>query len=111
MTDSGLCQAIQDSASPGKPPRSTTTVPPATPWKAAVGTLPFVTQRLAFGVLVLLSIIFLSYLGLDMAGGAEFGPAVSRALPKTVAYVGRLLHGDLGLTTIRRQITMPAASP
>jgi ABC-type dipeptide/oligopeptide/nickel transport system permease component len=99
MTDSRLSQTIRDNAPPGESPQSGTTVSLASLWKASGGILAFVFERLAFGILVLLFIIFLSYLGLDMARGAEFGPAVSRAFPRTAAYVGRLLHGDLGLTT------------
>jgi len=57
-----------------------------------------VLQRLAFGALVLLSIVFLSHLGLAMARGTPFHPALSQAASKTLAYLGRLAHGDLGLS-------------
>jgi peptide/nickel transport system permease protein len=56
----------------------------------------FVGQRLAFGVVVLLAIVFLSYVGLSMARGAAFAPALSASLGDTVAYVGRVARGDLG---------------
>lgn len=59
----------------------------------------FITQRLGFGLLVLLSIIFLSYLGLDMANGRGFYPALGQAGESTVTYLGRLLHGELGLSS------------
>ncbi len=61
--------------------------------------LAFIGQRLVFGVLVLLFIIFLSYLGLDMASGADFSSAFRTAIPDTIAYVERLLQGDMGMTT------------
>lgn len=66
---------------------------------ALAGAAGLIGRRLAFGVLILLGIIFLGYLGLDMAGGTELGAAANRALARSVAYAGRLLQGDLGLTT------------
>lgn len=59
----------------------------------------FITQRLGFGLLVLLSIIFLSYLGFDMARGHSFYPALGQAGERTVTYLGQLLHGELGLSS------------
>jgi ABC-type dipeptide/oligopeptide/nickel transport system permease component len=56
-------------------------------------------RRLAFGALILLTIILLTYLGLDMAGGTPFGPAASQALSRTGAYLTNLVQGDLGLST------------
>ena len=61
--------------------------------------LLFLAQRLSFGVFVLLAIIWLSYFGLDMARGKLFSSAAADALPKTGQYIGRLLHGDLGLSS------------
>jgi ABC-type dipeptide/oligopeptide/nickel transport system permease component len=58
----------------------------------------FVAQRLLFGVVVLAVIAFLSYLGLDMAGGVPLGRAWTSAGTKTLAYLPRLLRGDLGMT-------------
>ncbi|MEJ2558707.1 MAG: ABC transporter permease subunit [Anaerolineae bacterium] len=90
--------------------RSTTDVPPApsvTPlpavsrpgWKETlIGTAAFVAQRLAFGALVLVVIIFLSHLGLGMARGISIYPASARAASKTLAYLGRLVQGDLGMS-------------
>ena len=66
--------------------------------KGLIGIATFVLQRLAFGVLVLVAIIFLSYLGLDMARGNAFPPALNQAGWKTVTYLGRLAQGDLGLS-------------
>jgi len=68
-------------------------------WRETLlGIAAFVAQRLAFGLLVLVIIIFLSYLGLGMAQGLALRPALARAAWKAPAYLGRLLRGDLGLT-------------
>ncbi|MBN1934562.1 MAG: ABC transporter permease subunit [Anaerolineae bacterium] len=69
-------------------------------WGASLVRLaPFVLRRLAFGLSVLLAIVFLSYLGLDMAGGTDLATAAGQALPRTFLYWGQLARGDLGLTT------------
>jgi len=75
--------------------------------RALAGTLLFILQRLLFGVVVLLFIIFLSYLGIKMASGTSFGPASAQALENTGAYVARLAHGDLGLTTTGSETLLP----
>jgi len=64
-------------------------------------------RRLAFAVLLLLAIIFLTYLGLDMADGTPLGEGARNALPETAAYVGRLAQGELGLTTAGSQTLYP----
>ena len=56
----------------------------------------FVAQRLAFGILVLLSIVFLTYLGLGMARGTAFYPAIGEAGRSTVSYLAHIAHGNLG---------------
>jgi ABC-type dipeptide/oligopeptide/nickel transport system permease component len=71
------------------------------------GLLAFIAQRLAFGALVLLAIVYLSYLGLDMAGGTDLAPAAGRAATRTLSYVGRLLRGDLGMTTAGSDTALP----
>jgi peptide/nickel transport system permease protein len=76
-------------------------------WRAARGALAFAARRLGFGVLVLLFIIFLTYLGLDMAGGTELAPAFTGVVPKTGAYLVRLFAGDLGLTTAGSDTLLP----
>ena len=81
------------------PPRKTSPLKKKSMRIAVPDIFTFLFQRVAFGMLVLLSIIFLSYLGLDMASGTEFGPAILASLPKTWEYIGHLLEGDLGLTT------------
>ncbi|MCK5429647.1 MAG: hypothetical protein KAI94_09275, partial [Anaerolineales bacterium] len=75
----------------------------ATQWSSMratiVNLLAFIGQRLAFGALVLLFIIFLTYLGLDMATGTDFSTAFKDAIPSTIHYIQRLLHGSMGMTT------------
>ncbi len=70
--------------------------------------LAFLGQRLGFGALVLLSIIYLSRLGLDMARGAALAPALVQAGGKTVAYLLRLFQGDLGMTAAGVITGLPA---
>ena len=67
----------------------------------------FLGQRLAFGLLVLLAIIFLTYFGLDMARGTAFGSALTQAIPKTINYLGHLLNGDLGMSTAITSDVLP----
>ncbi len=67
----------------------------------------FTLQRLAFGVVVILFIIFFSYLGLEMASGTPFAPAFHQAIPSTISYIQMLLHGDLGYTNIGGEILKP----
>jgi len=69
-------------------------------WNGLVNLLAFLGPRILFGILVLLFIIWLSYLGLNMAGGMTAGEAALNAFPDTSAYVERLLHGDIGMTGI-----------
>jgi len=87
-----------------------------------MGVVAFLTQRLAFGALVLIAIIFLSHLGFALARGLTaysaasscrpmsgpcrvtlaqvlpLYPALASSASKTLAYLGRLAQGDLGLT-------------
>ncbi|MBN1582502.1 MAG: ABC transporter permease subunit [Anaerolineae bacterium] len=60
--------------------------------------ITFLLQRLLSGALVLLSIMFLSYFGLDMAGGMPFQQATSHAGRQTLAYLNRLSRFDLGMS-------------
>ena len=66
--------------------------------EALVGTVAFIAQRLAFGILVLLAVIFLSYLGLGMAQGVAFYAALGQSASETLDYLGRLARGELGLS-------------
>lgn len=61
--------------------------------------LPVILQRLIFGLLVLLAISYLGYFGLEMARGTSFDQSLGEAAEKTVAYLGKLSSGDLGMTT------------
>lgn len=70
-------------------------------------TVGFIMPRLAFASMVLLSIIFLTYFGLDMAQGEPFAVALTAALPRTAAYLGRLLQGDLGMSTAITSTFLP----
>ena len=71
--------------------------------------LLFVGQRLVFGLLVLLAIIFLTYFGLEMARGNSPIPALRQALPKTITYLGRIIQGDLGMSTAISSDVLPHA--
>jgi peptide/nickel transport system permease protein len=59
-----------------------------------------VSRRLAMAAAVFVAIIYLSYLGLGMAGGVRFGPAVLQAAERSWKYLGNLLQGDLGMTSV-----------
>lgn len=63
-----------------------------------VSLVTFAVRRLAFGLVVLLAIIFLSYLGLGMARGTPFYPALGTSLIKTGEYLGQLARGEMGLS-------------
>ncbi len=62
----------------------------------ALAILTFFGKKLAFAVITLLIIIFLSFFGLDMARGTDFLPAVGHGVTDTANYLGRLATGDLG---------------
>jgi len=97
MTDvSSTPQAQNRRSSAASPKRSST-----------ADILSFIGQRLVFGLLVLLFIIFLSYLGIDMAGGTPLGPALSNSLTQSASYIGRLFVGDMGLTTAGSNTLIP----
>ena len=68
-------------------------------WFESLGILSFILRRLLFAIVVLLAIIFLSYFGLNMARGMDFGAAAVDAISDTWSYITRLLQGDLGTTT------------
>ena len=58
----------------------------------------FVGQRLLFGLVVVLAVSYLSYLGLVMGGDATLGAAVTGASRETASYLARLARGELGMT-------------
>ncbi len=55
-------------------------------------------QRLAFAAIVLLAVMLLAFLGLELARGTAFRPALSHAASETVGYVGLLARGELDAT-------------
>ncbi len=57
--------------------------------------------RLAFGLLTLLAVIYLTYFGLDMAEGGQFDESLVNAAGQTLTYLGQLARGDLGMTVER----------
>ena len=102
MADLGYSQNIDDKTSPA----DSSPTDPQSRWSSLRDGLRtaslFILQRLALGSLVLLAIIFISYLGFIMVGQTPAGEALPEAASRTVAYVGRLLQGDLGSTTEAR---------
>ena len=64
-----------------------------------IGLSLFVLKRLAFGLLVLVAIVFISFLGLDMARGVDMAEALPYAARSTLLYFTNLLHGNLGMTS------------
>lgn len=103
MTDLGLPQAVQDKE---PTPKQISTML-ASLGQSLIDVFVFAIQRLALGLLVMLAIILLTYLGLDMASGTEFGPALREAAVQTVLYVGRLFHGEFGLSTAATSNALP----
>lgn len=88
---------------PLQQPQSAAAAPPRESWSERhqqfIGLSVFILKRLAFGLLVLVVIVFISFLGLDMARGADFSRALPYAAESTVVYFGNLLDGNLGYTT------------
>ncbi|MEJ2012124.1 MAG: ABC transporter permease subunit [Anaerolineales bacterium] len=68
-------------------------------WERFTGILTLILQRLAFGAVVLVSIAFLSHLGLAMARGLGFDDALTRALSETIRTFGNIVSGNLGVST------------
>ena len=60
--------------------------------------LMLVAQRLAFGLVVMLVIIYVTFLGMAMAGGVPITSAAPDALTDSIAYSQRLWAGDLGMS-------------
>lgn len=114
MADLGYSQDIDDKASPAdaspSDPQSRSSLRDGVTTAAY-----FLLQRLALGSLVLLAIIFVSYLGFSMIGettaAGTLPEAATEAATRTVSYVGRLLQGELGSTTEARPdaLSLPVA--
>jgi hypothetical protein len=79
-------------------------------WAQAGEILLLVGPRLLLGALVLLAIIFFSFLGLELATGAPLLETLATATAATVRYVQGLLHGDLGLAQPPPQSTTRSPS-
>jgi len=78
--------------------------------QTAAATADFIVRRLGFAALVLLSIMYLTFFGLDMSRGQQFLPALSHAAEKTTHYLSQLAHGNLGLSTsVRTYLTVPVS--
>lgn len=56
--------------------------------------------RVALALLVGLGTILFAFLALEMARGTPFGDAIGRASQEVLDYVGRLAHGNLGMTQV-----------
>jgi peptide/nickel transport system permease protein len=93
-----ITQTTKAKEPPGSPGESGASKPRSA-WLDSLGLLSFILRRLLFGLIILLAIIFLSYFGLNMARGMEFGEATVDAFADTWSYITRLLQGDLGTTT------------
>ncbi len=102
LTQVSRSAAAQASSGSDSDPSGATTPPVVTGlkdrWPSILGALIFMLRHLAFGFVVLLALIFVTYFGLNAARGASTGEAAAGALADTVEYVGRLVQGDLGLT-------------
>ncbi len=69
--------------------------------------LIFLGKKLAYAAAVLLIIIFVSFFGIKLAGGMDFGTAVTNSLSDTAAYVARLFTGSMGMTTAGSNTLIP----
>jgi len=67
-----------------------------------------ILRRFLLALIALLAILYLSALGLSMARGAPFGPALKEATAHSADYLWALLHGDLGVSTSRQREPLPA---
>jgi len=55
-------------------------------------------KHLLFGVMTLAFILFLSFLGLDMARGVPLGDAATEGLRKSLVYISNAIQGEFGET-------------
>ena len=97
MADLGYSPNIDDKTSPADSP----SVDPRLR-EGLMTAVRFILQRLALGSLVLLAIVFVTYLGFSMIGQTPAAEALPEAGSRTAAYFGRLLQGELGSTTEAR---------
>lgn len=75
------------------------------------GLAALLAGRLFFALFVLLTILVLTFFGLDMARGRPLGPAAINALQQTATYLGNALQGDLGTTSAAdaRALNLPVS--
>ena len=68
-------------------------------------------RRLLGSLLIIFSIIYLSFFGLEMARGTRLGEALQYGVTSTAGYVARLFQGDLGQSTSVRgsSLSIPVA--
>ncbi len=72
---------------------------PQEQWEMLLGVSSLLLRRLLFGSIVLVAIAYLSHFGLAMARGVGFEEALGRAVPDAFSSLGRVITGDLGLST------------
>ncbi|MEA1977599.1 MAG: ABC transporter permease subunit [Chloroflexota bacterium] len=72
---------------------------PQEQWEMLLGVSSLLLRRLFFGSIVLVAIAYLSHFGLAMARGVGFEEALGRAVPDAFSSLGRVITGDLGLST------------
>lgn len=99
MADIGYSDFDERLPHPGKPEPQEQTIATERKWGAFGHFLIFLGQRLLYSAVILFFVIFLTYFGLEMAGGSSFGEAIQEAGVETFSYIGRLLQGDLGMST------------
>lgn len=102
MADMGYSHNVDDKTSPDSSPTDESLSRWPSLREGLTAAVLFIVQRLALGSLVLLAIIFVTYLGFSMMGETPGSEAAADAVTRTVAYIGRLLEGDLGSTTEAR---------
>lgn len=93
-TENGPTADWDDSSPPPSDPPDTANS--ARSWLLDIGTL--ITKRLAFAVLVMLIIVYVTFLGMAMAQGHPLSLATSDAFSSSIAYLQRLLTGDVGMS-------------
>lgn len=93
MTEIGLSESTESAG------RQESTVDQTSHLETVSRILLFMGQQLLYSALILLAVIYLTYLGLSMAGGTDLGDSLGDAAVQTVEYVGNLLQGDLGMAT------------
>ena len=72
MADIGFPDSAEDIVSPNHSAPQDTAVDVTSHWGALAQVLSFFGQRLLYSILVLLAVIFLTYIGLSMDGGTVF---------------------------------------